>query len=65
MLGRTIEHCECPNKDLSLKRGTIEGTYVEDGRLLLVVLFGDGKMTICAADYVTVLEARLEGTDGN
>jgi hypothetical protein len=53
LLGKRVQFCECPNPGLSLQYGTIVGSYVTD-RLMLVVLFDNGKASECGSNYVTV-----------
>jgi hypothetical protein len=55
LVGRTLQFMECPNPQLSNQLATIEGTYVEDGRLMLVALFTDGRVETVDARHVTVL----------
>jgi hypothetical protein len=55
LIGRTVQFMECPNEALSKKLGTVEGSYVEDGRLMLVLLMDGGTVEVTDARYVTVL----------
>lgn len=54
LLGKRFEFMKCPNAALSEKRGEIVGSYIEDGKLHVCLLFEDGKTLATDADFVEV-----------
>lgn len=53
LTGRRVTHISCPNEELSKAQGTVQGTFIEDGKLYLIVLFDNRKAYIINSNYVT------------
>ena len=53
LIGKRVRFCQCPNVQVSEQLATVQGSYVEDGRVVLVLEFDSGHVGGYPADFVT------------
>jgi hypothetical protein len=54
LVGKLVQFMECPNPELSLRWGTIQGTYIDNSHLMVVVLFEGGRIETVDPRHIQV-----------